>query len=315
MPAPDPDRADPAASSAADARRFGFVAIIGAPNAGKSTLVNTLVGTKVTIVSHKVQTTRMPIRGIVIDGLSQIVLVDTPGIFRPRRRLDRAMVSAAWSGAREADAVVLLVDASRPPSDPKDAIMAELSSVRVPRILALNKIDKVRKETLLDLAQRLNSALAFDATFMVSASTGSGVQALRHHLASVVPMGNWHFPDDDITDLPLRMLAAEITRERLYERLHEELPYAATVETTAWRDMGAKGVRIEQIIYVERDSQRSIVLGKDGRTIKQLSMGSRTQLSEIVGKPVHLFLHVKVMEGWENDPARYREMGLEFPGD
>lgn len=294
--------------------RFGFVAIIGAPNAGKSTLVNTLVGAKVTIVSHKVQTTRMPIRGIVMEGDSQIVLVDTPGIFRPRRRLDRAMVGAAWSGAKDADAVVLLVDAARTDDTSAD-IARGLGDVRVPRILALNKIDKVKKEALLERAAALNAALAFDATFMISALDGGGVDALKRHLATTVPEGQWHFPADDLTDLPLHMLAAEITREGIYARLHEELPYAATVETTAWQDMGGKGVRIEQTIFVERDSQRSIVLGKGGRTIKQISIAAREQMAAIVERPVHLFLHVKVMEGWENDPARYREMGLDFPQD
>lgn len=294
--------------------RFGFVAIIGAPNAGKSTLVNTLVGAKVTIVSHKVQTTRMPIRGIVMEGDSQIVLVDTPGIFRPSRRLDRAMVGAAWNGAKDADAVVLLVDAARN-DDASTDIARGLGEVRVPRILALNKIDKVKKEALLERAASLNAAVTFDATFMISALDGSGVDAMKRHLAATVPEGQWHFPADDLTDLPLRMLAAEITREGIYARLHEELPYAATVETTAWQDMGGKGVRIEQTIFVERDSQRSIVLGKGGRTIKQISMGAREQMAAIVERPVHLFLHVKVMEGWENDPARYREMGLEFPQD
>jgi GTPase len=293
--------------------RFGFVAIIGATNAGKSTLVNHLVGTKVTIVSHKVQTTRMQIRGIAIDGSSQLVFVDTPGIFKPRRRLDRAMVKAAWGGAGEADIVVLLFDAMRRVDDDIRAMVARLSDVPVPVVLALNKVDAIEKERLLTLAQEFNALAAFKATFMISALKGSGVQHLKRYLAEAVPEGRWHYPADDVTDAPMRILAAEITREKLYARLHQELPYAATVETTSWKEMGAKGVRLEQTIFVERDSQRSIVLGEGGRAIKQISTESRAELTEIVGRPVHLFLHVKVREGWEHDPERYREMGLEFP--
>jgi GTPase len=293
--------------------RFGFVAIIGATNAGKSTLVNHLVGTKVTIVSHKVQTTRMQIRGIAIDGSSQLVFVDTPGIFKPRRRLDRAMVKAAWGGAGEADIVVLLFDAMRRVDDEIRAMVARLSDVPVPVVLALNKVDAIEKERLLVLAQEFNELAAFKATFMISALKGSGVMHLKRYLAEAVPEGRWHYPADDVTDAPMRILAAEITREKLYARLHQELPYAATVETTSWKEMGAKGVRLEQTIFVERDSQRSIVLGEGGRAIKQISTESRTELTEIVGRPVHLFLHVKVREGWEHDPERYREMGLEFP--
>lgn len=293
--------------------RFGFVAIIGATNAGKSTLVNHLVGTKVTIVSHKVQTTRMQIRGIAVDGSSQLVFVDTPGIFKPRRRLDRAMVRAAWSGAGEADIVVLLFDAQRNVDDEIRAMVARLSDVPVPVCLALNKVDTIPKERLLMLAQEINKLGAFKATFMISALKGSGVQHLKRYLAEMVPEGRWHYPADDVTDAPMRILAAEITREKLYARLHQELPYAATVETTSWKEMGKKGVRLEQTIFVERESQRSIVLGEGGRAIKKISTESRTELTEIVGRPVHLFLHVKVREGWEHDPERYREMGLEFP--
>jgi GTPase len=293
--------------------RFGFVAIFGETNAGKSTLVNTLVGTKVTIVSHKVQTTRMQIRGIAIEGSSQIVFVDTPGIFKPRRRLDRAMVKAAWGGAGEADIVVFLYDAQRNVDDDTRQLVARLADIPVPYCLALNKVDLIPKERLLTLTQTLNALAPFRATFMISALKGSGVAHLKRYLAEAIPEGRWHYPADDVTDAPMRILASEITREKLYARLHQELPYAATVETTSWKEMGKKGVRVEQTIFVERDSQRSIVLGEGGRAIKQISTESRTELTDIVGRPVHLFLHVKVREGWEHDPERYREMGLEFP--
>ena len=294
-------------------QRFGFVAIIGATNAGKSTLVNRLVGTKVTIVSHKVQTTRMPIRGIAMDGASQIVFVDTPGIFKPRRRLDRAMVKAAWGGAGEADIVVMLHDAQRGVDDETRAMASRLTDAGAPCCLALNKIDAIAKERLLNLAQELNALGSFKSTFMISALKGPGVDDLKHYLAAAVPQGVWHYPPDDVTDAPMRILAAEITREKIYARLHEELPYATTVETTSWKEMGKRGVRIEQTIFVERDSQKSIVLGEGGRAIKRISVESRTELTDIVGRPVHLFLFVKVREGWEHDPERYREMGLEFP--
>ncbi len=311
-PAPA-NKPEPAPRVAPTNPRFGFVAIFGATNAGKSTLVNRLVGTKITIVSHKVQTTRMPIRGIAIDGDSQLVFVDTPGIFKPRRRLDRAMVRAAWGAGGEADIIVLLFDAHRKIDDDTRAMVARLADVPVPVCLALNKVDEIEKVRLLGLAQEMNALGTFAATFMISALKGSGVEHLKHYLAGAVPEGVWHYPADDVTDAPMRILAAEITREKLYARLHQELPYAATVETTSWKEMGKKGVRIEQTIFVERDSQRSIVLGEGGRAIKQMSTESRTELTEIVGRPVHLFLHVKVREGWEHDPERYREMGLEFP--
>ena len=294
-------------------QRFGFVAVIGATNAGKSTLVNRLVGTKVTIVSHKVQTTRMPIRGIAVEGASQLVFVDTPGIFKPRRRLDRAMVKAAWGGAGEADIVVLLFDAQRGVDDETRALVARLADVGAPACLALNKIDAIDKKRLLNLAQEINAHGRFQQTFMISALKGAGVDDLKRYLALAVPQGLWHYPADDVTDAPMRILASEITREKIYARLHEELPYATTVETTSWKEMGKKGVRIEQTIFVERDSQKSIVLGEGGRAIKQISTESRAELTEIVGRPVHLFLFVKVREGWEHDPERYREMGLEFP--
>ncbi len=296
-----------------DKQRFGFVAIIGATNAGKSTLVNRLVGTKVTIVSHKVQTTRMPIRGIAIEDASQLVFVDTPGIFKPRRRLDRAMVQAAWGGAGEADIVVMLFDAQRGVDDETRELVSRLASVGAPACLALNKIDAISKDRLLNLAQELNAHGKFLATFMISALKGAGVDDLKRYLANAVPQGVWHYPADDVTDAPMRILASEITREKIYARLHQELPYATTVETTSWKDMGKKGVRLEQTIFVARDSQKSIVLGEGGRAIKSISTESRTELTEIVGRPVHLFLFVKVREGWEHDPERYREMGLEFP--
>jgi GTP-binding protein Era len=303
----------PIAPSASQPQRCGFIAVIGAPNAGKSTLVNALVGTKVTIVSHKVQTTRVPIRGIVMTGMSQLVFIDTPGIFKPKRRLDRAMVEAAWGGTGDADAIVFLFDVQAPIDTATKQIVERLAPAKGKRILALNKIDLVKKERLLEITETFNALLPFDATFMISALKGSGVEKLKAYLGSIVPEGPWHYDPDDVTDAPLRRLAAEITREKIYNRLHDELPYAATVETTDWKDLGKKGVRIEQTIFVERDSQRSIVLGKDGRTIKQISIEARTELTDIVEKPVHLFLFVKVKDGWENDPERYREMGLDFP--
>jgi GTP-binding protein Era len=301
--------ADPAPET-----RCGFIAIIGAPNAGKSTLVNALVGSKVSIVSRKVQTTRMPIRGIAIEGTSQLVLIDTPGIFAPRRRLDRAMVEAAWGGAGDADIVVVLIDAAKGLEEDAERILGKLQGSKAPLILALNKIDRVKKEHLLELARQLNERAPFTRTFMIAALTGYGVGDLKSYLAGAVAPGPWHYPEDEISDIPMRLLAADITREKLYDRLHDELPYAATVETTDWKEQ--KGaVRIEQTIYVERDSQKAIVLGHGGQMIKQLSMESRAELAEILEKPVHLFLFVKVREGWGNDPERYRELGLTFPKD
>ena len=292
--------------------RCGFIAVIGAPNAGKSTLVNQLVGAKVSIVSRKVQTTRMPIRGIAIEGTSQLVFIDTPGIFAPRRRLDRAMVEAAWGGAGDADIVVVLIDAAKGLEEDAERILGKLDRSKASLVLALNKIDRVKKEHLLELARQLNALVPFKHTFMISALTGDGVGALKSYLAGAVAPGPWHYPEEDISDTPLRLLAAEITREKLYDRLHDELPYQATVETTDWTEK--KGaVRIEQTIYVQRDSQKSIVLGHGGAMIKQLSMQARKELAGILEKPVHLFLHVKVREGWENDPERYRELGLDFP--
>ncbi len=304
------------AQSAAEAggRRCGFVAILGAPNAGKSTLVNRLVGSKVTIVSRKVQTTRMMVRGIVVHGRSQIVLIDTPGIFRPRRRLDRAMVQAAWSGAGDADIVVLLVDAARGIDDDVGRILDKLVDVKAPRLLVLNKVDRLAdKAELLPLIEQLSARVAFDEVFLLSALNGDGVGALLEDLARRVPSGPWHFPEDDISDLPMRLLAAEITREKIYDRLHQELPYAITVETSDWKTLRDKSVRIEQTIFVEQESQRKIVLGKGGQSVKAISSEARAELAEIVGRPVHLFVFVKVRSNWSDDPDRYREIGLEFP--
>jgi GTPase len=292
--------------------RCGFIAIIGAPNAGKSTLVNTLVGTKVAIVSRKVQTTRATLRGIAIEGPSQLVFIDTPGIFAPRRRLDRAMVEAAWGGAGDADMVLLVVDAAKGIDEDVERIVVKLEGRTPPPLLALNKVDRVRKERLLELAAQLNARVPFAATFMISALDGDGVADLKAHLASSAPVGPWHYPPDEVTDAPLRVLAAEITREKVYDRLHDELPYQIAVETTAWREQG-KAVRIEQTVFVERDSQKSIVLGKGGSMIKQLSMDARKEIADTLGRPVHLFLFVKVREGWGDDPARYRDLGLPFP--
>jgi GTP-binding protein Era len=292
--------------------RAGFAALIGAPNAGKSTLINRLVGTKVSIVSHKVQTTRSTVRGIAVAGRSQIVLVDTPGIFKPRRRLDRAMIETAWGGANDADIVALLVDANGLSEDARDLI-TKLADVRHPRILLLNKIDLVKRDSLLEIAAEANRLLPFDRTFMISAATGDGLDDLLAYLADAMPEGPWLYPEDEVTDVPLRALAAEITREKLFERLHQELPYQATVETDDWKDQKDGSARVEQTIFVERDSQKKIVIGKGGATIKAISMAARKEISEIAERPVHLFLFVKVRENWGDDPERYRAMGIDFP--
>ena len=294
-------------------RRCGFIALIGAPNVGKSTLINALVGAKVTIVSHKVQTTRTLVRGVAIDGEAQLVFVDTPGIFHPKRRLDRAMVATAWAGAHDADIVGVLVDAKRGLDEEASALIDRLAGVRRPKILLINKVDLVDKPVLLALAQGANARAALQATFMISALTGDGVLDLKHWLAAEVPAGPWLYPEDQITDAPLRQLAAEITREKLYLRLHQELPYQSTVETDVWKDVKGGAIRIEQTIYVERESQRKIVLGKGGATIKAIGAQARREIAVIVEQPVHLFLFVKVRAGWGDDPERYREMGLEFP--
>jgi len=291
----------------------GFVALIGAPNVGKSTLVNALVGSKVTIVSRKVQTTRALIRGIVIENNAQIILVDTPGIFLPKRLLDRAMVSTAWSGAHDADLVCVLLDARQGIDEEADAILTKLATVQHEKILVLNKIDLVPREKLLALAKVANDRLKFAGTFMVSALSGDGVDDLRRTLAEMVPPGPFHYPEDQMSDAPMRHLAAEITREKIFRQLHQELQYQSTVETDSWTERKDKSIRIEQTIFVERESQRKIVLGKGGATIKSIGADSRREIAEIAGVPVHLFLFVKVRENWGDDPDRYREMGLEFP--
>jgi GTPase len=293
--------------------RAGFAALIGAPNAGKSTLLNALVGSKVSIVSRKVQTTRALVRGIAIEGTTQIVFVDTPGIFKPRRRLDRAMVTSAWGGAGDADAVCFLLDARKGLDEEGEAILDKLPELRQPKILILNKIDLIERSKLLDLSARLNARAPFAHTFMISALKGDGLDALRRTLAGMMPEGPWLYPEDQISDAPLRMLAAEITREKIYERLHEELPYQSTVETDQWQQRPDGSVRIEQTVFVERDSQRKIVLGKGGQTIKAIGQAARKEIAEIAEAPVHLFIFVKVRENWSDDPERYREMGLEFP--
>jgi GTP-binding protein Era len=295
------------------ATRCGFIALIGAPNVGKSTLLNALIGSKVSIVTPKVQTTRALIRGITIEGRSQLIFVDTPGLFRPRRRLDRAMVTTAWGGAHDADLVALLIDARRGLDQETEVILARLTALRQSKALILNKVDLVEKRTLLQLAQSTNAHALFAATFMVSALTGDGVDDLKRWFAAHVPAGPWLYPEDQMSDAPLRHLAAEITREKLYLRLHEEVPYQSTVETEVWTDQKDGSARIEQTIYVERASQRKIVLGKDGQTIKAIGAEARRELAEIIERPVHLFLFVKVRERWGDDPERYRQMGLEFP--
>ena len=295
--------------------KCGFIALIGAPNAGKSTLLNALVGSKVSIISHKVQTTRALIRGIAIERRSQLIFVDTPGIFSPRRRLDRAMVTTAWSGAHEADLVGVLIDARKGIDEEAEQILQRLGEVTPPKLLILNKIDLVAKEALLALADAANKTAKFEATFMISALTGDGVADLKAWLADRVPPGPWLYPPEQMSDAPVRQLAAEITREKLFERLHQELPYHSTVETEVWKQLRAGDIRIEQTIYVERESQRKIVLGKGGQTIKAIGEAARKEIAEIVEAKVHLFLFVKVREGWGDDPERYRAMGLEFPKD
>ncbi|MFT0892534.1 GTPase Era [Pseudochelatococcus sp. G4_1912] len=291
----------------------GFVALIGAPNAGKSTLLNTLVGGKVSIVSHKVQTTRALVRGITIEGNAQLIFVDTPGIFRPKRRLDRAMVTSAWGGAGDADAVCLLIDARKGLDEENEAILEKITEVRRRKMLILNKIDLVPRSTLLALAEKINAKVAFDETFMIAALNGDGVASLRARLATFAQPGPWLYPEDQMSDAPMRQLAAEITREKLFERVHDEIPYASTVETDQWVVQKDGSARVEQTIFVERESQRKIVLGHNGQTIKAIGSRARVEISEIAETKVHLFLFVKVRENWSDDPARYREMGLEFP--
>ena len=304
--------------------RCGFVALVGAPNAGKSTLLNSLIGAKVSIVSRKAQTTRATVRGILVDGATQMIFVDTPGLFAPKRRLDRAMVAAAWGAAGDADAVALLIDARQETgaADKRGAaeigeatqtIMATLRDHKAPKFLVINKVDLVDRPLLLALAERLNAALPFADTFMTSALTGDGLDRLKARLAAAMPMGPWLYPEDQIADAPLRALAAEITREKLFERLHDELPYQTTVETESWKDQPDGSARIEQTIYVSRDSHKKIVIGEGGRTIKAIGSAARKEIAEAHEAPVHLFLFVKVRENWLDDPERYRAMGLEFP--
>jgi GTP-binding protein Era len=297
----------------AEETRCGFIALIGAPNVGKSTLISALVGSKIAIVSHKVQTTRSLLRGIAIADGAQLIFVDTPGIFAPKRRLDRAMVTNAWSGAHDADIVAVLIDAQRGVDEDAQAVLDALVDISKLRILVINKIDLVEKPVLLHTAKEANERRPFAATFMISARTGHGVADLKGWLAASVPEGPWHYPEDQITDAPLRQLAAEITREKLYARLHQELPYQSTVETDVWKELNDGSIRIEQTIYVERESQRKIVLGKGGQTIKAIGAQARREIAEMIEAGVHLFLFVKVRERWGDDPARYREMGLEYP--
>ena len=303
----------PTTDNPTDPRRCGFVALIGAPNSGKSTLTNALVGAKVSIVTHKAQTTRGPVRGIVLAGDAQVILVDTPGIFQPKRRLDRAMPQAAWDRAGDADMVALVVDAARGLDDKLAPIVEHLPELNRPVIAVLNKVDLVKKPELLKLTSELIELKAFAEIFMVSALTGDGVDDLRAYLAGAVAEGPWLFPEDQLSDASLRQTAAEITREKLFLRLHEELPYALTVESTEWKVLKDKSVRIEQTIFVERESQRRIVLGAKGQMIKEIGQAAREEIAEIAGVPVHLFLFVKVRERWGEDPERFREMGLDYP--
>jgi GTPase len=298
--------------SEAEVRRCGYVALVGAPNVGKSTLLNQLIGAKVSIVSPKVQTTRSRILGLAIDGAAQLIFVDTPGIFAPKRRLERAMVAAAWAGAAEADAVVLLIDAARGIDEDSRRIIDGLKSAGRRAVLALNKVDLVEPPALLPLTAALNKEGIFDAVFMVSALSGDGVADLKRHLAGAVPAGPWLFPEDQLTDLPQRLIAAEITREQVFLQLHQELPYATFVETEEWQEREDGSVRIAQTIHVMRDSQKAIVLGKGGRQIKEIGARARTELERVLGRRVHLFLFVRVTEDWSEDRARYRDMGLEF---
>jgi len=309
-----------------ETQRAGFAAIIGAPNAGKSTLVNRLTGTKVSIVTQKVQTTRFPVRGIAIEGAAQIVLVDTPGIFTPRRRLDRAMVASAWGGASDADVVVHLIDAAshiasegkegqaadRRSAEDTETIIANLKATNTQVILALNKIDGMRRDTLLALSHAMFETGVYSEVYMISALSGDGVDDLKQRLGRAMPEGHWLYPEDQSADVPMRVLAAEITREKVYLRVHEELPYSAAVETTAFEDKADGSARIEQIIYVERESQRPIVLGKGGQTLKWIGQKSREELTELLDRPVHLFITVKVDPKWQDSRALYAQFGLDF---
>ncbi len=298
--------------------RCGFVALIGAPNAGKSTLINALVGEKVSIVTRKAQTTRSTVRGVLTKGDAQIVFVDTPGLFAPKRRLDRAMVASAWGAAADADMLALLIDARKEASESHLTeetleILKALGERGKPKLLVLNKIDVVERPSLLGLSARINAARRFDETFMISAATGDGLDSLVARLIELTPPGPWHYPEDQIAEAPMRSLAAEITREKLIERLHDELPYQTTVETDSWKDLPDGSARIEQTIFVARESHRKIVIGEGGRTVKAIGTAARKDIAAANGANVHLFLHVKVREKWLDDPERYRAMGLQFP--
>lgn len=295
--------------------RCGFAALVGAPNAGKSTLLNQLVGAKVSIVSRKAQTTRSLVRGIALAGSAQIVLVDTPGIFEPKRRLERAMVASALAGAGDADAIALIVDARKGRDGEVDSILERLSEASAPKILVLNKIDLIPREKLLALSADLNERAQFCETFMISALTGDGVPKLLEKLGSMMKPSPWLYPEDQLSDAPLRLLAAEITREKIFERLHDELPYQSTVETDSWKNQKDGSARIEQTIYVAREGQKKIVIGEGGRTIKAIGQAARLEIEQAAEQKAHLFLFVKVRENWADDPERYREMRLEFPKD
>jgi GTP-binding protein Era len=307
-----PDRPSSASREKDAETRCGFVALIGAPNAGKSTLLNRLVGRKLAIVTPKVQTTRSRLIGLVIVGAAQLILVDTPGIFAPRRRLDRAMVAAAWAGAADADRIVLLVDAARPESADAQRIVNQLAENGRRAILALNKIDLVRRERLLEIADALFRTGVFDEVFMISGLTGDGVDDLKRHLAAAVPTGPWLFPEDQLSDAPERWLAAEVTREQVFLQLHDELPYAAAVETEAWQERRDGSVKVDQVIYVQRPGQRAIVLGDKGSRIKAIGARARTELERLLERRVHLFLFVNVRENWLEDPERYTAIGLDY---
>jgi GTP-binding protein Era len=299
--------------SEAENTRCGFVALIGAPNAGKSTLMNALVGAKVTIVSRKVQTTRALVRGIALEGDAQIIFVDTPGIFAPKRRLDRAMVTSAWGGAGDADVIALLVDVRKGITEEVEAILERLPAARAPKVLVLNKVDSIDRPRLLKLAADLNAKGQFAETFMISALKGDGLDVLRQKLAGMMKPGPWLYPEDQVSDAPLRSLAAEITREKLFERLHDELPYESTVETELWKEQPDGSARVEQTIFVAREGQKKIVIGDGGRTIKAIGTAARKEIMEAAETKIHLFLFVKVRENWSDDPERYRQMGLDYP--
>jgi GTP-binding protein Era len=305
-PPNDPEKGGPT--------RCGFVAIVGAPNAGKSTLVNRLVGTKVSIVSPKVQTTRSRVLGIAMDDefAAQVIFIDTPGIFQPKKRIERAMVHAAWSGASDADLIVLVVDAERGLNEDARLIIEKLKETQRRAVLALNKIDLVKRDSLLALTAELDGFGIFDKVFMISAEKGDGTADLLRYFVSLVPEGPWHFPEDQVSDMPMRLLAAEITREQIFRQLHQELPYSAAVETDQWEERDDGSVRIDQTVFVQREGQKAIVLGKHGRQIKTIGEKARIELEEMLERRVHLFLHVKVRENWLEERSHYRDMGLEF---